>query len=86
MIFAQMLEIVALNDLFSVLCARKFLFASHGIAKLTLGGQVRMWQRLLAPILLLVMVLIQYNLWKPLGKAQYLAYLLWYCVWYCAPT
>ena len=26
MIFAQMLEIVALNDLASVLCARKFLF------------------------------------------------------------
>ena len=28
--FAQMLEIVALNDLASVLCARKFLFALQG--------------------------------------------------------
>ena len=30
MIFAQMLEIVALNDLASVLCARKFSFAHQG--------------------------------------------------------
>ena len=29
MIFAQMLEIVALSDLASVLCARKFSFAPH---------------------------------------------------------
>ena len=31
MIFAQMLEIVALSDLASVLCARKFLFAPQGV-------------------------------------------------------
>ena len=30
MIFAQMLEIVALSDLASVLCARKFLFDPQG--------------------------------------------------------
>ena len=30
MIFAQMLEIVALSDLASVLCARKFSFALQG--------------------------------------------------------
>ena len=30
MIFAQMLEIVALSDLASLLCARKFLFAPQG--------------------------------------------------------
>ena len=30
LIFAQMLEIVALSDLVSVLCARKFLFAPQG--------------------------------------------------------
>ena len=30
MIFAQMLDIVALNDLASVLCARKFSFAPRG--------------------------------------------------------
>ena len=30
MIFAQMLEIVALSDLASVLCARKFSFAPQG--------------------------------------------------------
>ena len=30
MIFAQMLEIIALSDLASVLCARKFSFASQG--------------------------------------------------------
>ena len=30
MIFAQMLEIVALSDLASLLCARKFSFASQG--------------------------------------------------------
>ena len=30
MIFAQMLEIVALTDLASVLCARKFSFAPQG--------------------------------------------------------
>ena len=30
MIFAQMLEIVDLSDLASVLCARKFSFASQG--------------------------------------------------------
>ena len=30
MIFAQMLEIVALSDLASVLCARKFSFAQQG--------------------------------------------------------
>ena len=31
MIFAQMLEIVALNDLASLLCARKFSFAPQGV-------------------------------------------------------
>ena len=31
MIFAQMLEIVALSDLASVLCARKFSFAPQGV-------------------------------------------------------
>ena len=31
MILAQMLEIVALNDLASVLCARKFSFAPQGV-------------------------------------------------------
>ena len=30
MIFAQMLEIVALSDLASVLCAKKILFAPQG--------------------------------------------------------
>ena len=30
MVFAQMLEIVALSDLAPVLCAKKFLFASQG--------------------------------------------------------
>ena len=30
MIFAQMIEIVAMSDLASVLCARKFLFAPKG--------------------------------------------------------
>ena len=30
MIFAQMLEIVALNDLASMLCARKFSFVTQG--------------------------------------------------------
>ena len=30
MIFSQMLDIIALNDLASVMCARKFSFASYG--------------------------------------------------------
>ena len=62
MIFAQMLEIVALSDLASLLCARKFSFAPQGSVP-----QIAFFSFIIIIIILLLLLLLFLQLldWPP---------------------